>query len=1414
MGGFGSILDQPTRGQTQADVDAALAARGPGPTIGPATPQPTTPDALRAAQAAWMLRGLNSPGDTMDPRSLFNGPNRFNPNPAPKLPPAQVPDVSSTRGVLRPSRPMGYDDYLKLADMAAGTIGLTPPHPNMSAGERLQNLAAIASLGAGPLAEEFSLSRLAGRASKAIEGGGTFDVSTGEALKGSGYLVADPDFTRPIFPHENPKQAIKAFLRDPQVQRRLAAGDAHLGVYTNPDGLPEVNVTDRVPLDEGAARDLARQRGQNTFGHLVDGEYQGDVPVKRDFTGRRVTGVALEDMQGNVHSKPLPATHVHVLNDLPPNTALKSRGFTLDNGTYVSPEEAMDVAEQNDQIATPGRYERNRSNERDLHAFDLRENQPQPPQRDFSVAAEGPAEHLANAQSILDMHAHMSGAHSHLEPADLGAVADRVRKAGQSITITPQTTIGDLQAQIRGMTPSTNAAPSTLDHVTAEIRARAGLTHEPLPPVGKVDPDVGRHLSRAYDQLQSAPDDPQVQGAYRQFVSETALQARELKKAGYSWEFTDKDPYANSAEMLQDLHDNKHIKVLRTQPGQGHPLLSNDENNEFRAVHDILGHGSTGASFGPRGEEQAYRNHSALYSPASQRVLATETRGQNSWFNYGPHSGLPVKERPFAQQKAALFPAHLTGDYPDIQKAMGTDYTGRVLNPGGEISGPRETSLVPYQPRSTALVRRPAPVKPTNVLGENLSREDAVAQMKDLSAKGVRAQMRPNKDGTFSIVRKGAPGAAVAKAPTPQPMGLLGEATDAGFQSRLMTAVSGNPKYADLKLTPQEWYNRLKNDPNVPKDELDKLGLHSSGITPEHITAERDRLHDEYKQHRLERYQTAVGMRSAELQNMENAAKEIFQEPEGKHFADEIRKAFPSLEPTPHADLPEFTSDDRDRFNKIFDQAVADHERYSTSGSDLTSGEVNDLWRPMNRAYRQHEEAAMQHNLLRNAHPEKFTAEAMENLGDGIDRGAIEALQDEKGKIAQGDLAHHIQSNSVVGRLEKNVLTAEGGAETPEPDEEAISDRAEELRNEWMEDQHHEAERSLDARDLHLGKAESRLKELFGAEGSQRIHQALVDKHFADSEDILRKRDDSYLPNHLDQEDLAKSLQTLLEDEHPTQGLLFPNEHPVSHNDLAPAAFHYGQAAMHESEAINSMEAYHNPDDQGPDFYGAARDQFYEDYQPQERDKGDTKYSDYQRVDEEAPYREILIRDPEQERTATHWDDEPGVIAHARGEIHGSNYHMLEAQSDLAQKLNKMKRSGMGGWNTVERSLSPFHTTERWAQLATGASLHQAAQEGMSSFSWPTPADRIAKASLAPKSANITYGQAVPKAVERIFKHLDEPMEMGEHRAGGGGTTFPKVKLTPAMREKILKMGVPALSTIPFLAPRIRGGLLGDQPAQ
>lgn len=216
-----------------------------------------------------------------------------------------------------------------------------------------------------------------------------------------------------------------------------------------------------------------------------------------------------------------------------------------------------------------------------------------------------------------------------------------------------------------------------LSDVAAGYRELAGITHPKLPPITEVPAARGKEMADIYAGLRSAPNDPAVKAGYGQFMREINAQAEALKQAGYTWEFVSKDPYHSSAEMLADLRNNRHIKVLKTEAAQGHPLLTPDENDTFRAVHDILGHGLGGHSFGPKGEELAFREHAALMSPEAQRVLATETRGQNSWFNFGPKSHLPIGQRPFAEQKAALWPESHLGDYQTMnEKVIGAAVKG------------------------------------------------------------------------------------------------------------------------------------------------------------------------------------------------------------------------------------------------------------------------------------------------------------------------------------------------------------------------------------------------------------------------------------------------------------------------------------------------------------------------------------------------------------------------------------------------------------------------------------------------------------------------------------------------------------------------------------------------------------------
>jgi hypothetical protein len=69
-----------------------------------------------------------------------------------------------------------------------------------------------------------------------------------------------------------------------------------------------------------------------------------------------------------------------------------------------------------------------------------------------------------------------------------------------------------------------------------------------------------------------------------------------------------------------------------------------------------------GVGFRAMGEENAYQSHAGMYSPLARRALASETRGQNSWLNYGPYGEsnrtASIGDTVFADQKTGLMPRY------------------------------------------------------------------------------------------------------------------------------------------------------------------------------------------------------------------------------------------------------------------------------------------------------------------------------------------------------------------------------------------------------------------------------------------------------------------------------------------------------------------------------------------------------------------------------------------------------------------------------------------------------------------------------------------------------------------------------------------------------------------------------------
>lgn len=201
----------------------------------------------------------------------------------------------------------------------------------------------------------------------------------------------------------------------------------------------------------------------------------------------------------------------------------------------------------------------------------------------------------------------------------------------------------------------------------------------------KINPEHGRQIADAYEQMRHDPNHPDVKRAYDALINETKQQYQDILKSGIKLsriQPNQPNPYKNSKEMHEDIEKNNHLWYFPTEQGFGtegqspsdHPMLKVTEfkhddkpllaNDLFRIVHDINGHHKGGRSgFGPTGEHQAYLTHKKMYSPLAAKALATETMGQNNWVNWSASHGEKNRKDPanttFAEQKAGLLPDHI-----------------------------------------------------------------------------------------------------------------------------------------------------------------------------------------------------------------------------------------------------------------------------------------------------------------------------------------------------------------------------------------------------------------------------------------------------------------------------------------------------------------------------------------------------------------------------------------------------------------------------------------------------------------------------------------------------------------------------------------------------------------------------------
>lgn len=260
---------------------------------------------------------------------------------------------------------------------------------------------------------------------------------------------------------------------------------------------------------------------------------------------------------------------------------------------------------------------------------------------------------------------------------------------------------------LTGLTPESVAVPNRgtyrfgsnadIQRIAEEYGKRYPDRVSPAPTdYSPVTERAGKKVAAAYAIMEHAPHDPEVRKAYDALKRETLDQYRLLQEHGYAFDFyPEQDPYPNSPrEAIFDLTANRKMFVYPTVEGFGtdedfdpseNPLLEIvpgekwsgkpvTYNDVFRAVHDVFGHGKEGLGFRARGEDNAYRQHLSMYSPLAAKVMASETRGQNSWLNYGPHGEknrtASLGETIFADQKVGILPEWARD--PDIHKKTKT----------------------------------------------------------------------------------------------------------------------------------------------------------------------------------------------------------------------------------------------------------------------------------------------------------------------------------------------------------------------------------------------------------------------------------------------------------------------------------------------------------------------------------------------------------------------------------------------------------------------------------------------------------------------------------------------------------------------------------------------------------------------
>lgn len=174
-----------------------------------------------------------------------------------------------------------------------------------------------------------------------------------------------------------------------------------------------------------------------------------------------------------------------------------------------------------------------------------------------------------------------------------------------------------------------------------------GLTWQSPSPTQQVDHQRGHATYLAYrDAMKSPPPKEESEKSYAAMRDHTVDQYQYMTSPaeqggmGIRHQVIDADPYKDPTELSKDL-EQRQIKTFATKSTGGHSFFSDEENDMFRAVHDVFGHAGIGRGFSRHGEEAAYRSHKQMFPSEALPALTSETRGQNMYLNYSPEQDFP-----------------------------------------------------------------------------------------------------------------------------------------------------------------------------------------------------------------------------------------------------------------------------------------------------------------------------------------------------------------------------------------------------------------------------------------------------------------------------------------------------------------------------------------------------------------------------------------------------------------------------------------------------------------------------------------------------------------------------------------------------------------------------------------------------